>query len=339
MKILLEADSIPLEYIGCVGLAGLIPRLPRRVCLALARTVWSGACFTASTAVRAPSPWTTCVSPWARRSTPASARRSPARRFATSPAPCSTSSGRATSPARASPNTSGWRTSARSYETHARHGGIIFLSLHAGSHEWVSLTSGFIGAPSSMVALDFKNPALDAVFRRAREGSGNRIIGQKRSMLRLLRAVKRGGVGLLADLALKLDQPGELIDLRDEDARHLPARAAARAHGGAHRAGHQRPPPRRHLHRDRARAAGVPARHRVAHDHAGVLGFFRAVHPRPARTLAVELQALPLPAARRTPEKYPFYAHWSDRFEEILQGTKPPTDDGSEVGSRAETPA
>ena len=99
------------------------------------------------------------------------------------------------------------------HEVHAGHQGIIYLSLHFGSHEWVSLTGGFIGLPASMVALDFKNPALDAVFGRAREHSGNRIVGQHQSMLRLLRAVRRGGgAGLLVDLALRLDQPGEIID-------------------------------------------------------------------------------------------------------------------------------
>ena len=85
--------------------------------------------------------------------------------------------------------------------------------MHFGSHEWVSLTGGFIGLPASMVALDFKNPLLDAVFARVREHSGNRIVGQHRSMLRLLKSVRRGGgAGLLVDLALRLDQPGEIID-------------------------------------------------------------------------------------------------------------------------------
>lgn len=98
-------------------------------------------------------------------------------------------------------------------DAHAEHRGVILLALHFGSHEWVSLASGFVGVPSSMVALDFKNPALDAVFGRAREHSGNRIVGQRQSMLRLLRAVLRGGAaGLLIDLALRLDQPGEVID-------------------------------------------------------------------------------------------------------------------------------
>ena len=58
---------------------------------------------------------------------------------------------------------------------HAEHRGVIYLAEHFGSHEWVSLTGGFMGLPASMVALDFKNPALDAVFDQARERSGNRI--------------------------------------------------------------------------------------------------------------------------------------------------------------------
>ena len=96
---------------------------------------------------------------------------------------------------------------------HAKHNGIIYLALHFGSQEWVSLTGGFLGLPASMVALDFKNPSLDAVFGRAREHSGNRIVGQHQSMLRLLRSVRRGGgAGLLIDLALKLDQPGVIIN-------------------------------------------------------------------------------------------------------------------------------
>ena len=102
---------------------------------------------------------------------------------------------------------------ARVRAAHAEHHGIIYLAPHFGSHEWVSLTGAWLGLPASMVALDFKNPSLDAVFGRAREHSGNRIVGQRQSMLRLLRAVRRGGAaGLLVDLALRLDQPGVVID-------------------------------------------------------------------------------------------------------------------------------
>ena len=94
------------------------------------------------------------------------------------------------------------------------HGSIIFLAIHHGGQEWVHLTGGFTGFNLSFVALDFKNPALESVFRRAREHSGNHIVGQQQSMLKLLRAVRRGdgGAGLLIDLALRLHHPGVTID-------------------------------------------------------------------------------------------------------------------------------
>ena len=101
------------------------------------------------------------------------------------------------------------------YKVREEHGSIIFLAIHHGGQEWVHLAGGFAGFNLSFVGLDFKNPALEAVFRRAREHSGNHIVGQQQSMLKLLRAVRRGngGGGLLIDLALKLHHPGVVIDV------------------------------------------------------------------------------------------------------------------------------
>jgi KDO2-lipid IV(A) lauroyltransferase len=94
-----------------------------------------------------------------------------------------------------------------------QHGGIIFVTQHYGGYEWLSLAVGFSGMPVWIVALDFKNPALDAVFATAREHSGHRLIGRKQSMLKLLRAVKRnGGAGMLVDLGLHMNQPGVVIE-------------------------------------------------------------------------------------------------------------------------------
>ena len=94
-----------------------------------------------------------------------------------------------------------------------KHAGIIFAVIHQGSYEWLSLGTAYAGLPAWIVAMDFKNPALDAVFAQARSHSGHRIINRHQSMLRLLRAAKRnGGVGLLIDLALGLEHPGEVIE-------------------------------------------------------------------------------------------------------------------------------
>ncbi len=94
------------------------------------------------------------------------------------------------------------------------HGGVILVVQHYGSYEWVSLAVGFSGLPVWIVALDFKNPALETVFRAARGHSGHTLIGQGQSMLKLLRAVRRnGGVGMLGRSGAKReisrrDHPG-----------------------------------------------------------------------------------------------------------------------------------
>ncbi len=317
MKLLWKQIRYRLEYIGCVGLAGLIPLLPRRVCLALSDGV--GNLFyrldRRSRAVALDNLRLTLGATLDAAQREAVARAS-FRNFA-----------------RAMLDLFWARNLTRErftdhirlenfgpvYETHARHGGIIFLSLHAGSHEWVSLTSGFIGAPSSMVALDFKNPALDAVFRRAREHSGNRIIGQKQSMLRLLRAVKRGGVGLLADLALKLDQPGELIDAFGMKMHVTFLHALLHA-----RTGVPIVPVTNVPHPDgtctvTAHAPLVfPPGTGLRAIAQGCWDFFEPfIRARPELWLwnYKHFRYRPRDVA---PEKYPFYAHWSDRFEEVL---------------------
>ena len=93
------------------------------------------------------------------------------------------------------------------------HKSIIFLVLHYGTYEWLSLTGGFVGLPVWIVSLDFKNSLLTELFREVRQHSGHRLIGQHQSMLKLMRAVRqRGGAGMLIDLALRLDRPGVVID-------------------------------------------------------------------------------------------------------------------------------
>ncbi len=95
----------------------------------------------------------------------------------------------------------------------AQHKSVIFVVIHHGAYEWLSLTAGFLGIPVSIVMLDFKNSSLDNIFRRAREHSGHHLIGQHQSMLKLLRAVRqRGGAGMLIDSPLRLHLPGAAID-------------------------------------------------------------------------------------------------------------------------------
>ena len=99
-------------------------------------------------------------------------------------------------------------------ERHARSpGGSIVLTVHLGNWEWAGLALGFAGIPSIIVAENFKNPLLTEVFTRLRVVSGNTIIAQEKSMLRLLKTVKRGGAtGMLLDLSLHPTEAATIIE-------------------------------------------------------------------------------------------------------------------------------
>lgn len=201
-----------LEYFACRLLAGLIPRLPRRACLALSRVL--GALYyrldarsrgVALENVRL-----------ALGATPARCEAIARASFANfARALLDLFWARNLTPENLADHLTleGFE---RARAIRDEHGGIVLVTAHLGSYEWLSLATAFAGLKLWIVALDFKNPALDAVFGAAREHSGHRLIGRRNSMLRLLRAVKgRGGVGMLTDLGLHMNQPGVVIDCFD----------------------------------------------------------------------------------------------------------------------------
>ncbi|MBB5037892.1 LpxL/LpxP family acyltransferase [Prosthecobacter dejongeii] len=86
-------------------------------------------------------------------------------------------------------------------EATARETGGVWVTPHFGNFEFVSLIWGFRGIPFTVVAQDFKNPGLTAIFKRLREHSGHTVIPQESAMLKLMKALKRKGhAGLLTDL-------------------------------------------------------------------------------------------------------------------------------------------
>ena len=95
----------------------------------------------------------------------------------------------------------------------AQHGANLLIQTHLGSYELLSISIALAGLPVTIVMQNFKNPRLDALFVRARETGGHRLIGQAQSMLKLMRAMRRGGAGMLVDLNLKPGkQPGVVIE-------------------------------------------------------------------------------------------------------------------------------
>jgi Kdo2-lipid IVA lauroyltransferase/acyltransferase len=90
--------------------------------------------------------------------------------------------------------------------------GILYISLHAGNWEWANLACGLAGTSSIAVAEHFANPAIAPIITRLREATGQEIIPQENSMLRMMRAVKRGGrAGFLCDLGVHPAQAATVI--------------------------------------------------------------------------------------------------------------------------------
>ncbi len=99
-------------------------------------------------------------------------------------------------------------------EQSAREGrGIAFVLGHQGNWEWASIAFALCGGQASIVAEDFKNPALTELFVRLRSRGIHRVLGQDRSILKMLKAVLKGQhVALLGDL--NLDPSGAAVVIR-----------------------------------------------------------------------------------------------------------------------------
>ena len=84
--------------------------------------------------------------------------------------------------------------------------GAIWVTPHFGNFEWISLAMGFRGHPFTLVAQEFKNPALTELFTKGREVNGHKVIPSRRAMVRLLKTLKAGDhAAFLTDLNVAPD--------------------------------------------------------------------------------------------------------------------------------------
>ena len=91
--------------------------------------------------------------------------------------------------------------------------GAIFMGTHQGNWEWAGLACGFLGFSTTVVAENFKNPRLTAIFSGLRQIHGQKIVAQENAILRLLKIAKRGGAtGMLIDLNLPPTQAATVIE-------------------------------------------------------------------------------------------------------------------------------
>jgi lauroyl/myristoyl acyltransferase len=89
---------------------------------------------------------------------------------------------------------------------------IVLCAHHAGV-EWASIACGLQGYRGCVLTQAFKNPLLDKLFTELRSCTGQEILTQDLSMLRMLRRLKNGElVGLLIDLNLPPSQAATVLD-------------------------------------------------------------------------------------------------------------------------------
>ena len=91
--------------------------------------------------------------------------------------------------------------------------GAIWVTPHYGNFELSSIVWGFLGRSYTIVAQDFKNPALTRIFSDARSTTGHRMIPQEGAMIRLIKVLMKGGtVAFLSDLNVKPDKAAQIIE-------------------------------------------------------------------------------------------------------------------------------
>ncbi len=91
--------------------------------------------------------------------------------------------------------------------------GAVWVTPHFGNFELSSIIWGFAGFRHTIVAQDFKNPALTDLFTSARQTSGHTVIPQQSAMLRLTKALSRGSnAGFLTDLNVRPGRAAAIIE-------------------------------------------------------------------------------------------------------------------------------
>jgi KDO2-lipid IV(A) lauroyltransferase len=99
------------------------------------------------------------------------------------------------------------------YQIQGRGNGVIFITPHYGDWELMSLASGFLGAPYTTVMESTKNPALEQAVSRLRSLSGHTTVQPRFAVVKLFKAVTRGGtVAVLVDVNARRGRGGVWLD-------------------------------------------------------------------------------------------------------------------------------
>lgn len=92
----------------------------------------------------------------------------------------------------------------------------IYFCLHASNFEWLSLALSHAVGPGIVIAQNFKNPLLGALFDSFRGSTGHTVIPQERAMIRMLKHLQSGGYfNMVVDLNLDPRESSVIIDQFD----------------------------------------------------------------------------------------------------------------------------
>ena len=98
-------------------------------------------------------------------------------------------------------------------QVRARGRGVMIVTPHYGDWETGSLAAGFIGAPYMIVTASYKNPDANALLSRLRSVPGHTTIPPRNAVIKLFKALKRGGIiGILVDVNGRRGRGGVWLD-------------------------------------------------------------------------------------------------------------------------------
>src|SRR5262245_61867736 len=90
---------------------------------------------------------------------------------------------------------------------------LMIACYHYSNFEWLSLACGFLNLQGTIISQEFKNSALDPIFKKLREQSGHELVPRERGIMRLYKVLRRKGrTALLVDLTVPPSQGAVAID-------------------------------------------------------------------------------------------------------------------------------
>ena len=99
------------------------------------------------------------------------------------------------------------------YQIQGRGKGVVFITAHFGDWELLSLASGFLGAQYTGIVEPTKNPAVEQTVTRLRALSGHTLIHPRFAVVKLFKAVSRGGtIATLIDVNARRGRGGVWLD-------------------------------------------------------------------------------------------------------------------------------